>query len=120
MDLPFDEPHVAGARTLLRVFRSELDPLPFAQQLEYRTPDRTAMEKVFDAALISDKTEPFVDQEASDCPGWHNPKPSRSEPPGISQGNSAGYGRLRLPRAVRTEAGRVLFQPKMSWKFGPV
>jgi hypothetical protein len=61
MDLAFDEPHVAGARTLLRVFRCELDALTFAQQLEHGPADRAAMEKVFDSAFIADEPEPFVD-----------------------------------------------------------
>src|SRR5262249_21965906 len=94
--LAFDQPHVARARPFLRFLRSELHPLTFAQQLEHRSADRAAMEKVFDSTLVADEPEPFVDQEACDCPGWHNPKPSRSDPPGISQGNSAGYGRLPL------------------------
>jgi hypothetical protein len=35
--------------------------LPFAQQLEHRTANRAAMEKVFDAAFVSDESETLVD-----------------------------------------------------------
>jgi hypothetical protein len=34
----FDQPHVAGAWSLLRIFWSEVDPLALAQELEHRTP----------------------------------------------------------------------------------
>src|SRR6266567_4704039 len=45
------------------------------------------------------------------------PQALRSESPGTSPGDSAGYGRLRGKRAVGTRAGRVV-QPQLSWKIG--
>jgi hypothetical protein len=67
----FDQTYIAGARTFLRVFRSELHPLAFTQQLEHRASDRAPMEKVLDSTLVADEPKPFVNEEACNCPGWH-------------------------------------------------
>ena len=37
--LTLDQPNVARARTLLRLFRRELDSLALSKQLEYRSTD---------------------------------------------------------------------------------
>ena len=63
--LALDQANVARARALLRVFRSEFDPLPFAQQLEHRTPYGTAVKEVLDSALIPDEAEALVDEESA-------------------------------------------------------
>src|SRR5438445_1365545 len=69
--LPFDQSDVARAWPFLRILGRKLDTLPFAQQLEHRTPHRAAMEEMFNAALVADKPEPFVDQEPCNCPRRH-------------------------------------------------
>jgi hypothetical protein len=63
--------NVAGARSLLRFLRSELDALAFAKQLEDGAPDRAAMKEVFDSPFIADKPETLVDQKPCDRPGRH-------------------------------------------------
>src|SRR5207248_2923321 len=88
----FDQADVAGARPFLRVFGCELDPLPFAQQFEHRAADRAAVEEVLDSAFVADEPEPFVDEQACDCPGRHTRSPPFRTPRDIP-GNSAGYGR---------------------------
>jgi hypothetical protein len=78
--LPFDQANIAGAGALLGVFGRELDPLPFAQELEHGPPDRAAVEEVLDSALVPDEPEAFVYEQPCDSPGWHNPKPSVPNP----------------------------------------
>src|SRR4051794_22034973 len=73
--LIFDQPNVAGARPLLRIFRCEIDALTLAQQLEHRAPHGAAVEEVLNPALVADEPEPLVDQEPCDCPGWHSRTP---------------------------------------------
>jgi hypothetical protein len=63
--------NVAGARSLLRFLRSELDALAFAQQLKYCAPDRAAMKEMLDSPFIADKPETLVDQKPCDRPGRH-------------------------------------------------
>jgi len=103
MWLSFDQTDVAGAGPFLRILWGELDTLALAQQLEHCAADGAAVEEVLDSAFVADEPEAFVDEKPCDCPGWHNPNPSRSEPLGISQGNSAGCGRLRI---VQKPSGR--------------
>ena len=67
------ETNIAGARSLLRLLRSELHALTFAQQLKNCAADGAAMEEVFDSSLIADKPESLVDQEPCDRAGWHTP-----------------------------------------------
>ena len=69
--LTFYEANVSCARTLLRILRSELDALTFAEQLENGAADRTPMEEVLDSAFIADKPETLVDQEPCDRAGRH-------------------------------------------------
>jgi len=69
--LTFYETNVAGAGTLLRFLRSELDALAFSKQLEDGAADRAAMKEVFDSALIADKPETLVDQKPCDRTGRH-------------------------------------------------
>src|SRR4051812_38916085 len=76
VELPFDQTNVAGARTLLRVLRRELDPLTFPQQFEHGAAHRAAMEEMLDAAFVADESEPLVDEQPCDCPRWHTPNPS--------------------------------------------
>ena len=70
-DLTFYETDVSGAWTLLRILRSELDALTFAEQLEHRAANRAAMKEVFDPAFIADEPEPFVDEKPCDRAGRH-------------------------------------------------
>src|SRR2546427_12021484 len=102
MELAFDQSDVPRARSLLRVLGSELDALTFTQQLEHRPPHRAAVEEMLDTALVADESEPFVDEEACDCPGRHTRSPPFRTPQGHPQGNSAGYERLR----ARKPSGR--------------
>jgi hypothetical protein len=74
----FEQANVAGARAFTGIFWRELDPLSFAKQLEHRASDRAAMEKVFEAALIPNEPEPFVDEEPCNCPSRHTRSPSVS------------------------------------------
>jgi hypothetical protein len=69
--LAFYETDVAGARTLLRFLRSELDALTFSKQLEDGAADRAAMKEVFDPAFIADKPETLVDEKPCDRTGRH-------------------------------------------------
>jgi len=69
--LAFDQADVACPRAFLRIFRGEFDPLTLAQQLEDGTADGAAVEEVLDPALVADEPEAFVDEEPSNCPGWH-------------------------------------------------
>src|SRR5262249_25356479 len=67
----FDQSHRTTARTLPGLFGCELHPLSFAQELEHGAADGAAMEKVLDTALVADESEPLINQESSDRPGWH-------------------------------------------------
>jgi hypothetical protein len=67
----FDQAHFTGARSLAGIFLRELHALSFPQQLEHSASDGTAVEEVFDSTFIPDEAEAFVDQKASDRPGWH-------------------------------------------------
>src|SRR5262245_9963579 len=71
----FDQTNVARARTFCRLLRGELHALAFAQQLEHGATDRAPVEEVLDAAFVADEPKALVDQEASNCPGRHNPTP---------------------------------------------
>ena len=92
VDSAFDQTNVTGPRALRRFLGCEFDALTLAQQLEHRAADRAAVEEVLDAAFISDEPEALVDQEASNCPTWHNPTPSVPNP----QGNPKGTRPERL------------------------
>src|SRR5256885_2046273 len=116
--LPLDQPHVTGARALLRFFRSEFDTLAFAQQLEHRPANRAAMEEVFDAAFVSNEAEPLVNEEACDCPGWHIRSPPFS-PGGYPTGAQPVTGVCQNGRSSRRGAGRV-FQLLAQLESGPV
>ena len=69
--LAFDQANIARSRAFLRVFGREFDALAFAQQLEYRSTDRAAVEKVLDPALVPNEPEALVDEQPCNCPGWH-------------------------------------------------
>src|SRR6476646_10195202 len=69
--LAFDQANVAGARSLLRILRSELDALTFAEQLEHGAANGAAMKEVLDPSLITNEAKTFVDQESCDCAGRH-------------------------------------------------
>jgi hypothetical protein len=60
--LALEQPDLPCARTLGRFLDGKLDALTFAQQLEHGTADRAAVEKVLDAALVSDESETLVDE----------------------------------------------------------
>jgi len=77
--LPFDQSNVTGARALRRVLCRELHALPFAKKLEDGAPDGAAVEKVFDAALIANESEPLVDEETCDSAGRHSRVPPMRE-----------------------------------------
>ena len=76
--LAFDETHFAGARPFARVLRRELHPLTLPQQLENRTADGAPVEEVLDPTFIPDETEPLVDEQARDGPGWHTSSDERT------------------------------------------
>src|SRR5262249_27636758 len=83
----FDQPDFAGARPFAGLFRRELHPLSFAQQLEHGAADRAAVEEVFDSTLVTNETKALVDQQARDRPGWHSPLSSvRSAQPDAELG----------------------------------
>src|SRR5829696_3973266 len=67
--LSFDQAYVAGARSLRRFLGRKFHTLPLSEQLEHSTADGAAMEEVLGAALVADKPESLVDEEACDCPG---------------------------------------------------
>src|SRR5262245_61894553 len=71
----FDQPDFAGARSLAGLFRRELHPLSFTQELEHCPPHRAAMEEVLNPPLVANESEPLVDEKPRDRPGWHNPRP---------------------------------------------
>ena len=111
----FDQADVAGARTFLGIFRSELDALAFAQQLEHRAADRAAVEEVFDPAFVADEPEPLVDEEPCDCPGWHTRSPPFRTPEEYPKGTQP----VRAPAKKTKPSGRgpaESFQLQLSWK----
>src|SRR5829696_1833266 len=55
----FDQSDFTGTRTLAGLFGREFHPLSFAQELEHRAANRTAVEEVFDPALVADEAEPL-------------------------------------------------------------
>jgi len=67
----FDQADIAGPRALLRVLGRELHALAVTQQFEDGAPDRTPMEEVLEAILVSDESEALVDEETCDRPGRH-------------------------------------------------
>src|SRR3954464_4618374 len=85
----FDEPYVARPWALARILRREINPLSFAQQFEDRPAHRTAVEEVFDAALIANEAEALVDEESCDSPARHTRSPPFG-PRGNPRGCSAG------------------------------
>ena len=95
----------------MRLFGRELDPLTLAEELEHGSTDRAPVKEVLDAALVADEAEPLVNQEPSDCSGWHDPKPPFRNPQGYPKGTQPGNGRLRTnafaEAAVERESGRV-------------
>jgi len=101
----FYQPDIAGARTLAGVLRSELDPLSFAQQFKNSSPHRAAVEEVFDAALIANEAEAFVDEESCDSPARHTRSPP-FDPRGNPMGCPAGGNSSKLAniRGVRRPA----------------
>jgi len=62
MSSAFDQTHVACAWALLRIFRSEFDPLTFAEQFENGAANRAAVEKVLDPTLVADEAESLIDE----------------------------------------------------------
>ena len=69
--LAFYEADITSAGAFGGFLRAEFHPLPFTQQLENGAPNCAAVKEMFDPALIADETEPFVDEQASNCPGRH-------------------------------------------------
>jgi hypothetical protein len=65
------------------------------------------VEEVLDAAFVPDESETLVDQEASNCPGWHNPTPSVPNPQGHPKGTQPGAFVEGLS-PWRRESGRVI------------
>src|ERR1700730_4848213 len=55
----FDEPNTPGARTRLRVLRSEFDARALAQKFEHRAPHRAAVEEMLDSAFVANEPEAF-------------------------------------------------------------
>jgi hypothetical protein len=68
----FDQADVACTRPLARLFSLKLDALALPKKLEDRLANSAAVKKMFDAALIADETESFVDEETCNCPGRHS------------------------------------------------
>lgn len=69
--LALDQANITRPRALLRILWREFHPLTFPKQLEDGSADRAAVEKVLDPTLVADETEPLVDEESCNCPGWH-------------------------------------------------
>ena len=65
-ELTFNQPNVARAGPLRELFGAEFDPLSFTEQLEHRTSHRAAVKEVFDARLIPNEPEAFIDQQSCD------------------------------------------------------
>jgi hypothetical protein len=61
--LAVEETNLSGARTFGRLLGRELDSLTFAKQFENGVANRGAVEEMFDAAFVSNKPEPLVDQQ---------------------------------------------------------
>src|SRR6185436_9421492 len=68
----FDQANVTRTRALRGILGRKLHPLTLPQQFEDGTPNRTSVEKVFDAAFIADEPESLVDEQACNCPRRHN------------------------------------------------
>jgi hypothetical protein len=68
--------------------------LAFTQQFENGPPHCAAVEEVFDAALIANETEAFVDEETCNGPGRH----SRTSD---ARGLGPSPGRLRIENPLR-------------------
>ena len=66
MQLTFNQPNVARPGPLRRLFSTEFDSLPLAKQLEHRTSHRATVKEVFDAGLIPNEPEAFIDQQSCD------------------------------------------------------
>ena len=73
-------------------FGCELHPLSFTQELEHGAADGAAMEKVLDTALVADESEPLIDQELSDRPGWHTRVLRCRHPEEISEAHKPSAG----------------------------
>ena len=106
---PSIKSNVTGARTLRRVLDRELHALSFAKKLEDGAPDGAAMEKVFDAALIANESEPLVDEETCDSPGRHSRVPPMRESLRQSQAlpgplDERTYEAMEEPRPRRASA----------------
>ena len=98
--LSFDQADITRARAFLRFFNRKLDALTLAQQLEYRTTHRAAMEEVLDPAFVANEAESFVNQESCDCPGRHSRSPPFRTPKKIPGGLSRLRARL-VPNPCR-------------------
>ena len=103
--LVLDQANFTGAWTLGRLFDGEIYPLALPQQLEHRTTNRTAMEKMFDSSFVPDEAEPFVDQETRDRTACHTyssdtrtplPQSRRKDAPRIGPGPDDHFSPLRL------------------------
>ena len=55
------EADISGARALLRILRSELDALTFAEQFENGAANGAAMEEVLDPSFVANEPETLVD-----------------------------------------------------------
>jgi hypothetical protein len=105
--LAFDQPNVAGPRTLGGLFNLEIHPLAFAQELEDGAADCAAMEEVFDTTLVTNKAEAFIYQKASDSTRRHT-RVLPERPPGISQSGYQAGGDLDRRRVATREGGADL------------
>ena len=70
--LAIEQPDFRCAWTLRRFFNLELDALAFSKQFEHRAANRRAMEEVFDAALVPNEPEAFVDQQSCNRAAGHD------------------------------------------------
>ena len=71
------------------LFRLKLDALAFTQELEHRTANGEPMEEVPDASLVTNESEPLVDEQTRDGPVWHTHVLRSTKPPGTSPGRHA-------------------------------
>src|SRR5688500_9485654 len=60
----FDQPDVTGPGSFRGLLGRELHALALAEQLKDGAPNGAAVEEVFDAALIANKAEAFIDEQA--------------------------------------------------------
>ena len=63
--LRVEQSHVSSTRSLAGILGTELDTLAFAEQLEDGAANGAAVEEVFNARLIANEAEAFVDEQAS-------------------------------------------------------